>query len=94
MVQTQNYPNPFESLWDKLISIEREIQELKAEKATKQDLEIIDGPTLCERININRQTLGKWRKQNKIPFIQNNGIIRYDYNKVIEALEGKKGGRK
>ncbi|MET4138472.1 hypothetical protein [Pedobacter sp. UYP1] len=52
--------------------------------------EIVDGETLELKFGITRQTLGRWRKQKRIPYIQHGGIIRYDLNKVIEALEYKK----
>lgn len=54
---------------------------------------IIDGDELIQKLGITRQTLARWRKQNRIPFIQVGGVIRYDLNKVIEALENRKGGR-
>lgn len=52
--------------------------------------EIVDGLTLEKKLGITRQTLGRWRAANRIPFIQQGGVIRYDLNKVIEALERKK----
>lgn len=96
MVQTQNYPNPFESLWDKIVSIEREVQELRKLKTpeSEPEPEIVTGTVLCERVGIDRQTLAKWRKKGLVPFIEGTGAYRYNYPKVIEALEGKKGGRK
>ncbi len=59
-----------------------------------EPIEIIDGATLCYKLDITRQTLARWRKTNRIPFIQAGAVIRYDLNKVIEALENrkKKGG--
>lgn len=54
--------------------------------------EILDGDELTEKLGITRQTLLRWRKQNRIPYVQAGSIIRYDLNKVIEALENKKGG--
>lgn len=54
---------------------------------------IVDGETLEKELSITRQTLQRWRKTNRIPFIQVGAVIRYDFQKVIEALEKKKGGR-
>lgn len=54
--------------------------------------EILDGDELIEKLGITRQTLARWRKQKRIPFIQAGAVIRYDLNKVLEALEKKKGG--
>lgn len=55
---------------------------------------IVDGDTLEKELDITRQTLGRWRRQKRIPFIQEGGVIRYDFNKVLAALENKKGGAK
>lgn len=49
--------------------------------------QIIDGDFLEENLKIHRQTLNNWRKQGRIPFIQIGNVIRYDFNKVIQALE-------
>ncbi|WP_262245963.1 helix-turn-helix domain-containing protein [Parapedobacter soli] len=54
--------------------------------------EIIDGDELIKKLGITRQTLLRWRKQNRIPYVQAGSVIRYDLNKVIKALENKKGG--
>jgi hypothetical protein len=56
--------------------------------------QIVDGDTLQQKLNITRQTLARWRKQKRISFIQEGGVIRYDYLKIIAALELKQGGRK
>ena len=52
--------------------------------------EIVDGETIQEKLGITRQTLVRWRASKRIPYIQEGGIIRYDLNKVIEALERRK----
>ena len=88
MVQAFN--NPFEQLADELNSIKIQLAEITE---LKPQAEIISDKTLCERLEVTRQTLGRWRKQNRIPFIQIGSVIRYDYNKVLEALE-KKGAVK
>ena len=54
--------------------------------------QIVDGEAIEQKFSITRQTLARWRKQKRIPFIQQGGVIRYDLNKVIEALEKTKGG--
>jgi hypothetical protein len=56
--------------------------------------QIMDGEEVERRLNITRQTLARWRKQKRIVFIQEGGVIRYDWLKVIAALEMKQGGRK
>lgn len=48
---------------------------------------IVDGSFLEENLKIHRTTLSRWREQGRIPFIQVGGVIRYDFNKVVAALE-------
>lgn len=62
-------------------------------KDSKPQPFIVTGEVLCQRFNITIPTLIRWRKKGKIPFMQIGSAIRYDINKVIEALEvGKKKG--
>lgn len=58
----------------------------------KDEVEIIDGKQLMKRLNISEPTLIRWRKKSKIPFLQIGTSIRYDWFKVLIALETKKGG--
>lgn len=53
-------------------------------------IEIIDQDELCKRLSLTRQTVSRWREKGKIPFIQIGSAFRYDWIKVIEALESKK----
>lgn len=54
--------------------------------------EIIDSKTLMQRLGISEPTLQRWRDKNRIPYIQEDSIIRYNWPKVIEALEKRKRG--
>lgn len=62
------------------------------QKKPSPEVLIVDEERLCENLGVTRQTLARWRKQGRIPFIQAGGMIRYDFHKVIGALEKKKGG--
>lgn len=84
----QQFNNPFEHLANELSAIKIQLAELSELKNPQS--EIVSDKTLCERLEITRQTLHRWRKQSRIPFIQVGAIIRYDYPKVVEALEGRK----
>ena len=44
---------------------------------------------LSKRVGISKVTLGKYRKEGKIPFSKIGRTIRYDYNQVIETLKYK-----
>jgi len=52
---------------------------------TKPD--IMAGEQVCEKLGISIQTLNIWRKKGKVPFLQIGSAIRYDFNKVVSALE-------
>ena len=56
--------------------------------------EIIDSKTLMQRLDISEPTLQRWRDRKRIPYIQEDSVIRYNWPKVLEALEKRKGGAK
>lgn len=85
--------NPFAILDARLANIERIMIDLKhpeANKAENQQKTILDTDQLMEKLGVTRPTLSKWRKENRIPFIQVGAVVRYDMDKVLEALESKK----
>src|SRR5690606_2012597 len=56
--------------------------------------EIIDTKTLLTRLDLSEPTVIRYRQKGVIPFLQVGSAIRYDYQKVLEALEKRKGGKK
>jgi len=58
--------------------------------------EIMTGEELCKKLDVTIQTLIRWRHKGKIPYLQIGSSIRYDFNKVLEAIEvsKNKGSRK
>lgn len=60
------------------------------EKFTNPEPTLIDTDELCARFGITRQTVQKWRERKEIPFIQIDGVIRYDYHKIIQVKETKR----
>jgi|SRR5690606_22120471 len=56
--------------------------------------EIIDSKTLMKRLDISEPTLQRWRDKGRIPYIQQDNVVRYNWPKVLEALEKRKGGKK
>ena len=55
--------------------------------------EIMTGEELCKKLGVTIQTLIRWRHKGKIPFLRIGSSIRYDFIKVLEAIEvGKKRG--
>jgi len=55
---------------------------------------ILDNIGLCEKLNLSLPTLVRWRQKGKIPFMNIGASIRYDFNKVLQAIEvsKKRGG--
>jgi excisionase family DNA binding protein len=85
--------NPFAILEAKLANIEGLLIDLKHPEASKKDNQqrtILDTDQLMAKLGVTRPTLSKWRKENRIPFIQVGAVVRYDLDKVLEALESKK----
>jgi hypothetical protein len=60
---------------------------------TTLQTEIISRDELCKRLNISPPTAIRWSKKKLIPCFRIGSSIRYNWPKVIEALE-KKGGSK
>ena len=56
--------------------------------------EIIDTKTLLSRLDLSEPTVIRYRQKGTIPFLQVGSAIRYDYQKVLGALENKKKGGK
>ena len=52
-----------------------------------QDEEILTESQLCERLNLTRTTISRYRKENKIPYLKVGNNIRYEYNKVLKSIE-------
>lgn len=55
--------------------------------------EIIGRSELCNRLSITEPTAIRWEKKGKIPCFRVGSNVRYNWQTVIESLEGKtKGG--
>lgn len=89
MLQIITDHNEFEALIAK--AVQSAIDKIPQQPVVKPD--IITLETLSVRLAVGQQTLLKWRKKGKIPYLSLGANIRYDFNKVIEALEvvNKKG---
>ncbi|MEJ5994965.1 helix-turn-helix domain-containing protein [Pedobacter sp. Du54] len=48
---------------------------------------IVSGDELKTQLGVTIQTVIRWRKKGKIPFLQLGSSIRYDLNEVVKALE-------
>ncbi|QBQ41115.1 DNA-binding protein [Sphingobacterium psychroaquaticum] len=61
-----------------------------AEREKQHEVMLITGDELCAKFGITRVTLQKWRDRKEIPYIQIDGTIRYDFNKIIQLKETKR----
>lgn len=84
--------NPFELLIERFNGLEEKLSILNTGTASLQP-EIINREELCKRLDITEPTCIRWEKKGKIPRIEIGSAIRYNWPKVIEALEGKQGGK-
>jgi hypothetical protein len=55
--------------------------------------EIINSEELARRLDISEPTVINWRRKKKIPFIKVDGVIRYNWPRVVEQLETKSTGK-
>jgi predicted DNA-binding transcriptional regulator AlpA len=78
--------NPFEEILSEL----REIKE-RLDAPPPQDDEIIDRPELLSRLKLTEPTLIRMVKRKEIPEIRAGGSCRYNWPKVVKALEKKQG---
>lgn len=76
-------------------AISNTLEAYEKKQAVKK-IDLIDGYELCKRLGITIQTLIRWKAKGKLPYLQIGASIRYDYFKVLEALEvsNKKKGVK
>ncbi len=56
--------------------------------------EIISRDELCKKLSITEPTAIRWEKKGVLPCFRIGSNVRYNWPKVIEALENKKGVKK
>ena len=74
------------------IEIRKQVEDIVNEKLSIhlnneiEDDEILSENQLCERLNLSRTTISRYRKENKIPYLKVGNNIRYEYNKVLNSI--------
>ena len=74
------------------IEIRKQVEDIVNEKLSIhlnneiEDDEILSENQLCERLNLSRTTISRYRKENKIPYLKVGNNIRYEYNKVLKSI--------
>lgn len=76
--------NPFELILAELTEIRTLLEELKP---PEKEPEIIDRKELMKRFNLTEPTVIAWEKKGKIPSLRIGSAVRYNWPKVIAALE-------
>lgn len=79
---------PIDQLIEQIRSVVR--QEMKGEAIPgRVTREIITGDELCKRLGLSIGSLIRYRKKRRIPWLEVGSSIRYDFEKVCQALEKK-----
>lgn len=81
--------NPFDVIIEKLDGLESKISGTST-VPTPPPTEIIDRSELCKRLSITEPTCIRWEKKGVLPCFRIGSSIRYNWPKVIQALESKK----
>lgn len=73
------------------ILIEHSLRRVISEKSNSKQTtsEIIDRAELCKRLAITEPTVIRWQKKNLIPCFRIGSAVRYNWQAVLKALEGK-----
>lgn len=74
--------------------IENSLKKILNNSTPQQTSEIIGRNELCKRLAITEPTAIRWEKKSLIPCFRIGSSIRYNWPKVIEALENKKRAKK
>ena len=80
--------NPFEIILERLTALENKLSEAFIQD-NKVANEIIDRKELCKRLDITEPTAIRWEHKGKIPCFRIGSNVRYNWPKVVEALENK-----
>ncbi|OLY91792.1 DNA binding domain-containing protein, excisionase family [Cnuella takakiae] len=56
-------------------------------QSTPQPAEIITREELCKRLAVSEPTVRLYEKRGKIPFFKLGGSVRYNWPRIVEALE-------
>lgn len=81
--------NPFDLLIERFNGLEEKLNNISTSKYQLAP-EIINRDELCKRLDITEPTAIRWEKKGAIPSLRIGSNVRYNWPKVIEALEGKK----
>lgn len=84
--------NPFDLINEKLDRLESKFAEPQLKPENKIPTEIIGRNELCKRLDITEPTAIRWEKKGKIPSFRIGSNVRYNWQTVINVLEGKQKG--
>lgn len=78
--------NPFDVLIDRFNGLEEKFASLNTSTPNIPP-EIINRDELCKRLDITEPTAIRWEKKGIIPSLRIGSNVRYNWPKVIQALE-------
>lgn len=84
--------NPFDVLLERFDGLEEKISSFTTGAIPLQP-EIINREELCKRLDITEPTAIRWEKKGTIPSFRIGSNVRYNWPKVVEALESQKERR-
>ncbi len=76
------------------VLIENAVNKVFGNLSETSTSEIISRDELCKKLSITEPTAIRWEKKGVLPCFRIGSNVRYNWPKVIEALENKKGVKK
>lgn len=85
--------NPFDEIAQRLERIERMLEERSPVLNPLVNIPIAEKPItqteLCKHLRVTAQTIIRWRRKKRIPFLQVGSAVRFNLPEVMKALEKK-----
>jgi excisionase family DNA binding protein len=91
MYTNENLPNPFQQLYDKMISIERKIEALTNQKATTKEQqtndELMTVETAADYLRMSRSNIYQLTSRKEIPFFKRGKRLYFKKEELGQWVE-------
>lgn len=64
-----------------------------ASLSTSTPNDLLSTEQLAQKLQVSDQTINRWRKKNRIPFVKIGKSFRFDLEQVLQVLTTKNGGK-